>query len=287
MSPTLRKPSFRKHRNGHGRRVRVFCVVTVVDPFFFARAPLLLEEARQKTEQALVDQAKPLIDAGWPVKTDVLLDSARHALPRYAASLASDLILLGSHGRGTVGRLLLGSTAQAVLRHSECSVEVVRKPRDGGRISDGMHVMVPTDGSTHAEFALRIVGERPWPGGSQFRIVASPEYPVLIGEYPYSAPEQLAELTKSSRDHAVESASAGKKLLDRAGLPTTQEVIEPMDTPANAILAAAESWHPDLIVMGSHGRRGFDRLILGSVSEKVALYAACSVEVVRRPLAVL
>ncbi|HTZ49653.1 MAG TPA: universal stress protein, partial [Verrucomicrobiae bacterium] len=42
-----------------------------------------------------------------------------------------------------------------------------------------------------------------------------------------------------------------------------------------------EDWKADLIVMGSHGRRGFDRLILGSVSESVALHATCSVELVR------
>jgi nucleotide-binding universal stress UspA family protein len=264
-----------------------FTVVTVVDPFFFTRAPLLLEEAKQKTTQSLAEQAKPLADAGWPVNADVILDSPRHALPRIASALSADLILLGSHGRGTVGRLLLGSTAQAVLRHAECSVEVVRRPRAERKISEGMRVMVPTDGSEHAEFALQIISQLPWPAHSEFRIVASPEYPVLIGEYPYYAPEQLAELTRGSRDHAAQSAATGEQRLTRMGFKISQEVIEPMDSPAHAILAAAELWHPDLIVMGSHGRRGFDRLVLGSVSETVALYAPCSVEVVRRPLAVL
>lgn len=264
-----------------------FTVVTVVDPFFFTHAPLLLEEAKEKTAQALAEQAKPLAVAGWPVSADVILDSPRHALPRIAKAQAADLILLGSHGRGTVGRLLLGSTAQVVLRHAECSVEVVRKTQPERNLRDGMRVMIPTDGSAHAEHAMKIVSEGPWPGQSEFRIVASPEYPVLVGEYPYCAPEQLTELTRSSRDHAVESAANGVKLLAKMGFKISQAVIEPMDSPANAILAAAEIWQPDLIVMGSHGRRGFDRLVLGSVSETVALYARCSVEVVRKPLAVL
>lgn len=264
-----------------------FTVVTVVDPFFFTRAPLLLEEAKQKTKQALAEQAKPLADAGWPVNADVVLDRPRHALPRIASGLSADLILLGSHGRGTVGRLLLGSTALAVLRHAECSVEVVRKPRAEQHISAGMRVMVPTDGSEYAEFALQVVSQLPWPAHSEFRIVASPEYPVLIGDYPYNAPEQLAELTCSSRDHAVQSAATGEQQLTRMGFKISQEVIEPMDSPARAILAAAQRWQPELIIMGSHGRRGFDRLLLGSVSETVALHAACSVEVVRKPLVLL
>jgi len=59
-------------------------------------------------------------------------------------------------------------------------------------------------------------------------------------------------------------------------------VTEPKDTPAHAILSAAEEWKADLIVMGSHGRRGFDRIVLGSVSETVALHAKCSVQLVRK-----
>ena len=57
---------------------------------------------------------------------------------------------------------------------------------------------------------------------------------------------------------------------------------EPKETPAYAILSSAEEWRADLVVMGSHGRRGFDRIVLGSVSETVALHAKCSVELVRK-----
>ena len=49
-----------------------------------------------------------------------------------------------------------------------------------------------------------------------------------------------------------------------------------------AILQAAREWKPDLIVLGSHGRRGIDRLLLGSVAEGVMRHATCSVEVVRQ-----
>lgn len=265
-----------------------FKVVTVVDPFFFPKAPMPLEEEKKRAQQALEDQAKPLMDAGWHVSVRVILDNPRHALPRAASEWRAELVLLGSHGRGAVGRLLLGSTAQAVLRHSECSVEIIRITKiekDGAR--EGMRVLIPTDGSEYAEAALQKVGERPWPKGSEFKIIASPEYPVLVGEYPYYAPEQLSEMTKTNRNHAIESAKAGLELLKKAGLKVGSEVTEIKETPAHAILAEAEKWQADLIVMGSHGRRGFDRLILGSVSETVALHARCSVEVVRKSLAVL
>lgn len=264
-----------------------FNVMTVVDPFFFTRAPAILEEARKSTIQSLEEQAKPLVDAGWRVNADVILDNPRHALPRVASRWRADLILLGSHGRGAVGRLLLGSTAQAVLRHAECSVEIVRKRTGPETAGSGMHVLIPTDGSEYADAALQFVAQRPWPDGSEFLIVASPEYPVLAGEYPYFPTEDVDLVMKSGREHANESAKAGERTLLNAGLKATSLVCEVQDSPAQAILAAAEEWKADLIVMGSHGRRGFDRLILGSVSETVALHAHCSVEVIRKPLAVL
>lgn len=265
-----------------------FKVVTVVDPFFFPKAPMPLEEEKKRAQRSLEEQAKPLVDAGLRVSASVILDNPRHALPRTASEWRAELVLLGSHGRGAVGRLLLGSTAQAVLRHAKCSVEIVRSAKtEKGAARAGMRVLIPTDGSEYAEAALEKVGERPWPAGSEFKIIASPEYPVLVGEYPYYAPEQLTEMTKNTRDHAIESAKTGVALLAKAGLKVSSEVTEMKETPAHAILAEAEKWQADLIVMGSHGRRGFDRLILGSVSETVALHATCSVEVVRKPLAVL
>jgi nucleotide-binding universal stress UspA family protein len=255
----------------------------VVDQYFFTRAPLLLEEVQNSTLESLTEQAKRLVEAGWEVEPDVILDNARHALPRAAGNWGADLVMLGSHGRSAVERLLLGSTAQAVLRHAPCSVEIVRaSEQQQGKSGSGMRVMIPSDGSEFAELALRSVAERPWPPDSLFRIVACPEYPMLVGEYPYYPPQKLSELMNSSREHAQTAAVDGQRLLTGAGLKSECCVTEPKDTPASAILEAAEKWPADLLVVGSHGRRGFDRLILGSVSETVALHADCSVEVVRK-----
>lgn len=264
-----------------------FAVVTVIDPFFFPKAPLLLEEAKQSARRTLEEGAQPLIEAGWPVSPNVILDNPRHALPRAASEWKAELVLMGSHGRSAVGRLLVGSTAQAVLRHSHCSVEIVRGDWGSAGVEVGMRVLLPTDGSEHAEAAVSAVAARPWPKGSEFHVIASPEYPVLVGEYPYYAPEQVKELTKQSLGHARAAAESGAAKLVKSGLSVGCEVMEAKDTPSHSILAAAERWRAHLIVMGSHGRRGFDRLILGSVSETVALHAKCSVEVVRMPLPVM
>lgn len=257
-----------------------FSAVTAVDPFFFTRAPLLLEEAKRSSLQAIEEQIKPLKDAGWAVETGVLLDNPRHAIPRAAIEWKADLILLGSHGRGAVQRLLMGSTAQTVLRHAPCSVEVVR---DGKEPKAGaMRVLIATDGSDYAQEALRSVAQRPWPAGTEFRVISSPEFPVLVGEYPYYSPDQMAELSKHSETHARDAVNNGVELLKKGGIEAETEVTEPKETPVQAILSAADTWGADLIVIGSHGHRGFDRFVMGSVSESVALHAHCSVEVVRK-----
>ena len=257
-------------------------LVTAVDPYFFTRAPLLLEEMKQRTNDTLEESAQPLRAAGLAVSTTVLVSNPRHGLPKTASEWKADLILLGSHGRGAFSRLLMGSTAQAVMRHAVCSVEIVRMKDKVRAERPGMRVLIPTDGSECAQMALSAVAEQPWPTSSEFLIIACPEFPVIVGEYPYYAPEQLTELAKGSEIHAAESATEGADLLSKAGLRVSRQVTEPRETPARAILAAAESWEADLIVMGSHGRRGFDRLVLGSVSESVALHARCSVQVVRK-----
>jgi nucleotide-binding universal stress UspA family protein len=56
----------------------------------------------------------------------------------------------------------------------------------------------------------------------------------------------------------------------------------PLGEPRAVILDTAKTWGANLIVLGSHGRRGMDRFLLGSVSEAVAIHAHCSVEVIRK-----
>ena len=67
--------------------------------------------------------------------------------------------------------------------------------------------------------------------------------------------------------------------LERAGFATSTTVQE--GEPRQVILHCAATWRANLIVVGSHGKTGLDRLLLGSVSEHVARHALCSVEIVR------
>jgi nucleotide-binding universal stress UspA family protein len=81
------------------------------------------------------------------------------------------------------------------------------------------------------------------------------------------------------REHARNLLSRATERLQSAGFEVTSSVEE--GDARDVILNDAESWHPDLIVVGSHGRKGLNRFLMGSVSEAVARHARCSVEIVR------
>jgi nucleotide-binding universal stress UspA family protein len=92
----------------------------------------------------------------------------------------------------------------------------------------------------------------------------------------------LEELIVAARARAEDGAADVRKILSETTPGARVEALLPKGDPRAVILDTAKAWPADLIVLGSHGLRGFDRLLMGSVSESVAVHAHCSVEVIRR-----
>lgn len=264
-----------------------FLLLHVLDPFPFVKAPLSLERARDAARAQLKDTAQELEKAGWKVETSVVLGRARDDVSKQAASWAADFVLVGSNEAGALMRALLGSTARSVLRQAPCSVEIVRLAAEGEKSSGraGLKILVATDGSEYSAAAFRSVAGRPWPSGSQAKVMAIPEPFMPLGEFPYFESEEIENLNTTALKAANANAEAGAALLRKAGLEAAAEAPFPEGSSARQIVKEAKRWNADLVVLGSHGRRGFDRWTLGSVSEHVALHAPCSVEVIRGPIA--
>lgn len=265
----------------HGTR---FFLTTIVDPFFFTRAPLLLEEAKAAVGKFLQEAAEKFTAAGWQTEVDVPLGNPRRAISKCAEDWRADLLLVGSHGLNALERLALGSTVRAVLRHTKCSVEVVRAQKKDATGRHNMRILLATDGSEFSTAAVKVVADNPWSKDTEVKIISVPEFTLWLGEYPYFQEAQVEELNKSALDAAKAAVARGKEILSRAGLTVTSDVPVDRDAPVKTILEKAKEWGADLIVVGSHGRRGFDRWALGSVSESLAMNAHCSVEVVRAPV---
>lgn len=142
-----------------------------------------------------------------------------------------------------------------------------------------MKVLLALDGSRYGELALRSVLDRVWPPKTKFEIVSIVEPMMLIGDPMMSMYEASAQ--EEFRDLALELvASAANRISDKFEDATVSTTVR-CGSPAEAILQVADDWNPDLIVLGSHGRAGFKKLLLGSVSESVVRDAPCSVEVVK------
>jgi nucleotide-binding universal stress UspA family protein len=149
-----------------------------------------------------------------------------------------------------------------------------------------MKILVATDGSEYSLAAARSVAARPWPVGTVFKILSVEELvstpvPVEVSSLAaiYSA-SLLEELITTAR--AVEAAEGTRKILVLAGQTVLEQDQNPAGDPRRIILDTAETWPADIIALGSHGRHGLDRILMGSVAESVAVHAHCSVVLVRK-----
>ena len=98
-------------------------------------------------------------------------------------------------------------------------------------------------------------------------------------EEPIGESDGPREVYVTREERAVREA---KEILANAGLKLTGAVVS--GYPKAAIVDEAKVWGADLIVVGAHGRRGLELLLMGSVSEAVAMHTHCSVEVIRSPV---
>lgn len=169
---------------------------------------------------------------------------------------AMDLIVMGRRDRGDLARALLGSTAAKVIGHAGCNVLVV--PR-GARFA-GKGILLAVDGSRHSDAAASTVAK-------------------LVGLCRAPVTAVCAAIDARLGDDARAIAEQAKDWLAKAGVIATAEM---RVGAADAVITdAAKDRSADLIVMGSHGRSGLDRLLVGSVSERVIGRATCPVMVVR------
>jgi nucleotide-binding universal stress UspA family protein len=190
---------------------------------------------------------------------------------------------MGAHEEIGKRRFLLGSVARAVLRAAPCSVEVLRAPAIQGDIPRPPRVLLATDGSECSVLAAHSIARRPWPAGTEVRILSVVELRTSLFHVPFP-PGAEEELRTQAMQRTQEAIREAEEIVTNAGLQTSEAISVLLAEPESIIAIEAGQWEADLIVLGSHGRRGFNRLLLGSVSEGVALHAGCSVEVVRPAL---
>lgn len=142
-----------------------------------------------------------------------------------------------------------------------------------------MKVLLAVDGSSYSELAVKSILARTWPPDTKFDVLCVVEPILQFGDpalavYEASAQEDLRD------DALVLVACVANRISDKFENATVSTTVRD-GSAATVILQVVEEWNPDLIVMGSHGRKGFKKFLLGSVSESIVRNAPCSVEIVK------
>jgi nucleotide-binding universal stress UspA family protein len=143
-----------------------------------------------------------------------------------------------------------------------------------------MRILVASDGSEHSTAAVDAVLNRPWPVGSSITVISVAHAPFpMVDPYFGIGMAGYEKLSTALSQAAQQIADVVVATLRGAGF--TADASFRLGDARVEILRAAEEWKADLIILGSHGRTGISRWLLGSVAEHVVRHASCSVEVAR------
>jgi len=206
-----------------------------------------LEAVKAQASKEGIDCDITVIHGGEPYQ-----DIIRHATKNHV-----DMIIVGRHGRTGLVRLMMGSVAAKVIGHAPCNVLVVSP---NARI-EFKNILVATDGSQYSESAIReAIG------------IAKRCNSSLVALSVASADEE--------RKAAEDNVRRATELASKEGVKA--EGVALIGKPYETIVEAAKQKRADLIVVGSHGRRGLDRLLMGSVTERVIGHSETAVLIVKR-----
>ena len=142
-----------------------------------------------------------------------------------------------------------------------------------------MRILLAFDGSSPSQEAVDEIARRPWPRATSIRIIS-----VVIPYVPGAAEFVPGATTPLSvaEDHEREARETAARAADRlAGLGAPVEIVARQGDPATTIVEEAREWNADLIVVGSHGRTGLAKLLVGSVASHVVTHSPCTVVVVK------
>lgn len=235
-------------------------------PDFLNLASTAIEE-RQKEIRELLDDIKKRA-SGSNVSCDGVMlqgEETYRAIIEEAEKIQAGLIIAGRHGRKGLMRLLMGSVTARVIGHSPCKVLVV--PREAEIRWE--NVVIATDGSRYskaaAEETIRLMKQ--CCAGCQLHAIS------------VVRPDAPEALVRESENALREVKSAAEK----ENITVDSLLIDnrPQESVHESIVRYAEGKAADFIVMGSHGRTGIQRLLMGSVTDRVIGHAGCAVLVVK------
>ena len=198
----------------------------------------------------------------------------------YADKFNPDLIVLGSQGRNSIGRVLMGSISQKVLTEAKCSVRIARGKIEVDPLP--LRIMIGFDGSLGSQISVEEVASRNWGGNAEVCLLAAvhPLVPTTIGRFITPVTDWIDKDFKSEINWMRKLAESSIRKLEKAELNAEINIIE--GNPKEVIVKEAVKWQADSIFLGAHSySSALERFLIGSTSAAVAERVSCSVESVR------
>ena len=244
----------------------------MITPELRTEAQIAVEALLRQEGEAILDEAQTHLPADFPHvqrvhqighPVDVIIETARTAL--------SNLIMLGARGLGPVKELILGSISHRVMMHAPCSTMIIKAP-----LTQLRKILLPIEGQEDAEAALQFLALQPFRPRVEVEVFTVWPQPQL--SWP-STVRQSELLEIQAIEEARERMKSITDQLTQMNIGNQAHV--GIGNPAYAILEQAKASQSDLIMMGTHGRGGLSRLLMGSVSHSVLHQAPCPVLIVR------
>ncbi len=244
----------------------------MVTPDLRAEVQSDMEATLRKEGEGILAQAKEQLphdflhvqqihQVGHPV--NVIVESARSA--------KSHLIILGAKGLGPIKELVMGSTSHRVLMHAPCSTMIIQAP-----VPHMQKILLAVEGQEDADIALQFLALQPFREAVDIDVCAVWPQPQLA--WPTTS-GQSNLLEMQAIEEAQDRMKSVTDRLTRMNYSCQTKI--GMGDPAFAILEQATVSQADIILMGTHGRGGFSRFLMGSVSNSVLHQAHCPVLIIR------
>ena len=206
---------------------------------------------------------------------EVLRGRPATAILQAAAAFDAELIIVGSRGRGTIESMVLGSVSSEIVDHARVPVLVARTTSIDP-------VILAWDGSTCAQVAADLVKTWPIFARTSIRVISVADVgtPWWTGfaTGAEALVEESAVAIRRVHDEFAREMSAELVSRGRNAVPERRD-----GDPATQLIDAAADGEARLIVLGTHGRTGLSRLLMGGVARNVLHHATCSVLVARNP----
>ena len=240
----------------------------------------VIEQAGKDLDKIAQRQSKP----DFPVTSVVKVGKPFHEIATLARDRQTDLIVIATRGHTGLKRVLLGSTAECVVRHASCPVLTVPSQIPDERVNGASafrlkKIVVPIDFSETSAQALPYAAALAGQFNAEIILLHVVE-PLLI-------PAGLGYMPSGIRDTDRNSEQIAKTNLhcvseEFLGESDCARVMVRTGAPHREITAAAKDLGADLIVLTTHGYTGLKHVLLGSTAERVVRHADCPVMVVRR-----